>query len=114
MRSLKLIGIILVIIIFASPVQADGWTSVCGDPDYSYCNYCDNVGKSALNNFTNPSALRGVKIGKIVGVAWRPKGSVISPSGASSVRVSPRNAFYYIIDDGWGKLLRQCREIDAK
>lgn len=95
------------------------WTNICPKPDVPYCK---GVGKNAHNNSTNPPVLCGAKLGKIIGVAWRPKGSVIGVSEAipsagipESVRTSPRDAYYYIIDDGSGKLfVRQCREIDAK
>ena len=95
------------------------WQNICPKDDVPYCK---NVGKNAHNNSTNPPMLRGIKLGKIIGVSWRPKGSVIGISEAipsagipESVRKSPRNAYYYIIDDGSGKpFLRQCREIDAK
>ena len=104
--------------VYSMSAQPD-WKNIC--PDHSV-SYCKGVGKNAHNNSTNPPALRGIKLGKIVGVAWRSKGSVIgiSPAIASagipeSVRTSPRDAYYYIIDDGGGKpFLRQCREIDAK
>jgi hypothetical protein len=102
------------------------WKNICPDQKISYCK---NVGKNAFNNATNPSLLRGIKLGKIIGVAWKPKGSVIGVSEAlpkagipKRIRKSPRDAYYYIIDDGMldanGKklkpFLRQCREIDAK
>ena len=114
---------ILVVTIILLPMIAfagqPNWQNICPDPDVSYCT---NVGKTAANNSTNPPALRGIELGKITGVSWRPKGSVIGVSEAipaagipESVRTSPRNAYYYIIDDGGGKpFLRQCREIDAK
>ncbi len=115
--------IIVLVILLSSPplsvaAQPD-WQNICPDISVSYCM---GVGKNAHNNFANPPALRGIKLGKIVGVAWRPKGSVIGVSSAipsagipESVRTSPRDAYYYIIDDGSGKLfLRQSREIDAK
>lgn len=89
------------------------WTNVCRSQDNAYC---ADVGKDAHNNSSNPPALRGIRLGKIIGVAWRPEGSIISPPGAT-VRLSPRNAYYYIIDDGFGPsyaFLRQCREIDAR
>ena len=101
--------------VFAQPQ----WTNICPDPQVQHCK---NVGRIAQNNDTNPPALRGIKLGKIIGVAWRPKGSLIGYSEAipdagipASTRTSPRDAYYYIIDDGWGEpFLRQCREIDAK
>ena len=55
--------------------------------------------------------MRNVKLGKIVGVAWRPKGSMVGRD-----RTSPRDAYYYIIDDGAGPakaFIRQALEIRA-
>ena len=103
----------------ASMAVQPKWTNICPKPEVPYCK---SVGKNAYNNSMNPPLLRGIKVGKIVGVTWRPKGSIIGVSPAipaagipESVRKSPRNAYYYIIDDGSGKpFVRQCREIDAK
>ena len=103
----------------ASMATQPNWTNICPNSDISYC---EGVGKNAYNNSTNPPILRGIKLGKITGVTWRPKGSVIGISIAipsagipESVRTSPRDAYYYIIDDGLGKpFVRECREIDAK
>lgn len=103
----------------ASMATQPSWTNICPTPDLAYCK---GVGKDAHNNSTNPPLLRGIKLGKIIGVTWRPKGSVIgvSPTITSagiteSVRKSPRDAYYYIIDDSSGKaFVRQSREIDAK
>lgn len=118
MKKILLVFLIVLFPMIANATQVD-WSNVCPDKDVLYCN---DVGKEAFNNSTNPPLLRGIKLGKIIGVAWRPKGSVISVSEAipsagipESVRTSPRDAYYYIIDDGSGKpFLRQCREIDAK
>ena len=103
----------------ANMAAQPNWANICPKQDVTYCK---GVGKNAHNNSTNPPLLRGIKLGKITGVTWRPKGSVIGVSPAipsagipESVRKSPRDAYYYIIDDGSGKpFLRQCREIDAK
>jgi len=90
--------------------SANAWTNICPNPDYSYCYYCNMVGKDAYNAY-NDYGPTDVKLGKIIGIAWRTKGSLISYSG----HVSPRDAFYCIIDDGWGKpFLRQCREIEPR
>ncbi len=104
---------------FSSIVAQPNWSNICPSPEVPYCK---GVGKNAHNNSTNPPLMRGIKLGKIIGVTWRPKGSVIGISSAipaanipESVRTSPRNAYYYIIDDAFNKLfIRQCREIDAK
>ena len=119
MRLIATVSIFLLLLTSAVSVAQPKWQNICPDNDVSYC---ENVGKNAYNNSMNPPALRGIKLGKIIGVCWRPKGSVIGISEAipsagipESVRVSPRDAYYYIIDDGSGKpFLRQCREIDAK
>jgi len=103
------------------------WENICPNPDVPYC---QNVGKDAYNNSKSLSTfLRGIKLGKITGVTWRPKGSIIGYAEAipkagipERIRTSPRDAYYYIINDGMldadGKKLkpfiRQCREIDAK
>ncbi len=118
---MKRILFVLILMVFLCPlVSVAAWTNICNSGDKT--SYCDNVGLNAYNNSTNPPALRGIKLGTIIGVSWRPKGSVIGISEAipaagipEQKRLSPRNAFYYIIDDGGGKpFLRQCREIDAK
>lgn len=114
--TLLIVFLLLPVVVFAAQPK---WQNICPKGDVSYCK---NVGKTAHNNSTNPPLLRGIKLGKIIGVCWRPKGSVIGISEAipsagipESVRTSPRDAYYYIIDDGSGKpFLRQCREIDAK
>ncbi len=124
------ISIYLAILIFLSTIafatDTNSWKNVCPDPDICYCK---NVGKTAYNAF-GPEAAKHVKLGKIIGVAWRPKGSVIGystpPPEAGLPRkthLSPRDAYYYIIDElvaGClkGKMpppfLRQSREINAK
>ncbi len=111
---------------FAYASNTNPWQNVC--PDTSII-YCKNVGKYAHNGTGSPPALKGIKLGKIIGVAWRPKGSKIGYSKPipeanipGSTRLSPKNAYYYIIDDGMADaqgqkkppFLRQCREIDAK
>ena len=104
------------------------WKNVCDGPDSTSVSYCRNVGKDAYNA-TGAVILREVKLGRIIGVCWRPTGSIIGYSPAipaanipAETRKSPRDAYYYIIDDGMldaeGKpkppFLRQCREIQAK
>lgn len=104
---------------FASNATTPKWNNVCPKPDVPYCK---GINKNAHNNATNPPRIRDIKLGKIIGVTWRSKGSVIGVSAAipaagipESIRKSPRDAYYYIIDDGSGKpFVRQCREIDAK
>ncbi len=85
------------------------WESNCPSSEIVYCS---NIGKGAYNA-TGHSAVKNIELGKIVGVVWRPQGSSISSSNPS--RTSPRDAYYYIIDDGGGDpFIRQCREIDSK
>ena len=99
--------------------QQPKWNSVCGDPAYSYCYYCNDVGKAAYTRLNN--GLK-VKLGVIQGVSWRPRGSIIHYSPAipktnisEEIRVSDADSFYYIIDDGAGKpFLMRCRYVMAK
>jgi hypothetical protein len=85
--------------------------------------YCKEIGKDAHHNESvTPPILQGVKIGKITGVIWRPKGSILEileavPSKGipELVTTSPQDAYYYLIDDGSSKpLLRKCTEIIAR
>ncbi len=93
--------------------QPSRWVNICTqDPDAT--SYCRDVGKSAYNSF-GAQALRLVQLGKIVGVAWRPRGSIIGMSSDGQVRTSTRSAYYYIIDDGGEqRFLRQAREISVQ
>jgi len=95
------------------------WTDEC--PNVSEI-YCPNVGKAAHNSFNNPPILRGIKLGAIVGVSFRPKGSAVAYVAGIPEAGIPERAItaiaddlYYIIDDGRGKLfLRKCRDVDAR
>lgn len=96
------------------------WENVCPNQKISYC---EEIGKNAHNNEAiTPPIFQGVKVGKIIGVIWREKGSVIEISVAipsagipEFVRKSPQDAYYYIIDDGSGKpFLRPCTEMVAR
>jgi hypothetical protein len=92
---------------FILAVDKGSWDNLCPDQGIYYCK---NVEKSAYPGYGSPAGLKGVRLGKIIGVAWKNKGSIIGQG-----RTSPRNAYYYIIDNGAGDLfLKQCREIDAK
>lgn len=89
------------------------WTNHCPG-----AGYCEHVGKYAYNGF-GLAALRQVQLGVIVGVTWKPRGAMIGVSPAipeagipEQIRLSPRDAYYYIIDDGHGTpFLRLAREI---
>ena len=92
------------------------WTNICPNTGVIYC---DNIGKNAFNRRGGP---REIILGKIIGVAWKLKGSVIGTSPAipsagipEEIRLSPRDAYFFIIDDGTGPapFLRQCRDIQA-
>jgi len=84
--------------------------------------YCRNVGKNAYNNSKNPKLLRNIKLGKIVGVTWKKRGSVILIEDAipkyniaEERYFAPKDAYYYIIDYGGGEyFLREVDEIYAR
>lgn len=120
MKILISILFLFAITSFGYAANTDPWQNVC--PDASIV-YCKDAGKYAHNGPGSTPALKGIKLGKIIGVAWRPKGSIIGYSKPipeagipGSTRLSPRDSYYYIIDDGSKEppFLRQCREIDTK
>lgn len=85
--------------------KTDPWEDICLSQKNSYC---VDVGKTAYDRI-----ISGIKMGTITGVTHKPKGANTS---LSSYRISSRDAFYYIIDDG-GRLkpfIRQCREIKVR
>ena len=128
-KKLQLVPIILILsgYLAAQPKMVSvksefnsSWSNVCPNPDIFYCN---DINKNAYNSSRYfPVSATEFKLGKIIGVTWRPKGSLIGYSPAipkanipEEYRLSPRDAYYYIIDDGFGKpFVRQGREIDAK
>ena len=80
--------------------------------DASWVHYCGDVGRHAFIFVHQP---RDVDLGWIVGVAWRPEGSVVSRP-EQPVRLFPGSAFYYIIaqpPDGY-IFVRQAREITPR
>lgn len=96
------------------------WENLCPNPDIFYCK---NVEKTAYHGSDSPPHLRGRQLGKIIGVAWIPKGTIIGyekPITEAGIPrkalLSPRSAFYYIIvDDVWKKeFLRPCLEIEVE
>jgi hypothetical protein len=110
--SISMIVIPLIVGLTVTTQQETTWANVCPASDVSYCR---NVGKDAYNA-TGSRVLRNVRLGKIIGVAWRPRGSLISLPGFT-VRTSPRDAYYYIIDEGAGAakaFIRQAREISPR
>ena len=82
------------------------WVDSCGKAEWKGVQdtYCRCTGMDIYDNnprlkaFWESTGKPMPPVGKVIGVAWRPKGSLISPSGVTS----PRNAFYYIVDDKSG------------
>ncbi len=72
------------------------WKRECGNQSWgeSIRRYCTCVGETVYDRHTK------LRVGEISGVAWRPKGTLI---GNTDERVSGRDAFYYIVDDGTGQ-----------
>lgn len=120
MPIIRMTGIALLAVTSAEAFAAKlEFNNVCPNPRVEHCAH---VGKTAQNNAMNPPALRGIELGTITGVSWKKQGAVIDVSDAlpsagipADVRLSPRDAFYFIIDDGAGNtFLRQAVEIEAK
>jgi hypothetical protein len=95
--------------------DTDVWDNVCPSPSVSYC---ENVGKGAHNNSANPPPLRGIKVGRIIGVSWQTRGSRIPLPGAEESQLTyaaPKDEHYYIIDGGSeNQFLRPCSQISGK
>lgn len=113
-----------IILFFLSPLShatdEKPWENLCPNPDIFYCK---NVDKTAYHGQSSPPHLKGRKLGKIIGVAWMPKGTIIGyekqiPEAGipRKALLSPRSAFYYIIfDEGWNReFLRPCLEIEVE
>nr|VFK63383.1 MAG: hypothetical protein BECKUNK1418G_GA0071005_10334 [Candidatus Kentron sp. UNK]VFK71663.1 MAG: hypothetical protein BECKUNK1418H_GA0071006_107619 [Candidatus Kentron sp. UNK] len=101
------------------PESLDKWENLCLAKKIEYC---QNVGKTAHNNKNNPKLLVGIKLGKITGLIWRERKSIIGYSPAipranipEKIRYAPENAYYYIIDDDWpGDFIRRVDEVDPQ
>jgi hypothetical protein len=98
---------ILVSVIIVVAASYGGWymfehadqlqfKSVCEDRHKRYTKLCNNVGKYA---WTQESVLKinEKNYGKIIGVAWRKKGGVISSRSQKNKRRSESNSYYYIV-----------------
>ena len=90
--------------------------SVCDKGHKRYTKLCKNVGKYA---WTQQSVLNinEKNYGKIIGVAWRKKDSVISSRNQKEKRRSEKNAYYYIvgnIKDSQSQFLMMAEQIDPR
>lgn len=89
--------------------------SVCDSTNTKYHEeYCKNVGKSAYT-LASMASINEKNFGKIIGVAWRSKGSTVSAPGQQK-RTSTRNAYYYIVQQEGGDyaFLRLVSETEAR
>ncbi len=116
MKKVKLLLIlILSLVVSQAFVLAEGqqrWRNLCEGGSANP--YCVAVGKDAYNDDSHQVDLRVIKLGKITGVIWMKKGQIVSGTG-ESIRLAPKNAYYYIIDDQITEpFLRECSEIEVK
>lgn len=106
MKFRSSILVLLFVAALAGPAAALSWTNLCENNTNHATekpSYCQNVGKDAYNAIGGP----GYRWGKITGVTYLPKGSLI---GQPNQR-SERDAYYYIIDTEYGTVIRMCSEI---
>lgn len=107
MKLRSLILVLVFAVALAAPAAAASWTNDCEDnATAGKPSYCQNVGKDAYNSFGGPRP----RLGKVVGVTFRPKGS---PIGVPN-QTSERDAYYYIIDSEYGIFIRMCSEIECR
>mgnify|MGYP006422474767 CR=1 FL=1 len=73
-------------------VQASPWRDVCSSSAVRFCRF---------KGFTAFDPVAEERLGGILGVAWRSKGSLIT---ADSEQTAPENAYYYIILPATGRV----------
>lgn len=83
----------LLVAVMSTPAIA-GWVNACEQEADGP--YCADVGKTAHNRGGH-EALQEVPLGEIIGVTWRPKGSMVSRPEASTVRIAKRDSWWFII-----------------
>lgn len=90
--------------------------SVCQKDNKRYTDLCTNVGKFAYSK-QSVININEKNYGKILGVAWRKKGSIISSPNQTAKRYSENNAYYYIVGDSKNaasQFLRAVNETDPR
>jgi hypothetical protein len=101
---------------FVMTAQTMDFESVCDKENKKYTDLCDNIGKRAVSQ-QSVININDKDYGKILGVAWRTKGSTISSAGQKNKRYSEKNAYYYIIGSdkkGEPQFLRAVGETDTR
>ncbi len=73
-----------------SLIEDSDWNSVCPSKSVPYCQH---IGFLAYGAQKEEKAGSKKALGQIVGVSWRPKGTLISRDG----RVSPEDGYYYLV-----------------
>jgi len=108
------VPVIWVLTNYAMNAENIPFETVCEKGHDKYTDYCDNVGKRA-RSIKRMLVLNDTDYGKIIGVAWRQRGSTISSPGQDK-RYSESNSYYYIIssDKKGYYFLRIVSEIDPK
>jgi hypothetical protein len=88
------------------------WSNIC--PSSKAEAYCNNVGKDAYEKDEKSPGLRGMRLGNIIGVTWKEKGTVVGIFG-DKTKSAPEDAYYYIINDYFGDVfLQKCDEVTVK
>ena len=72
--------------------------SVCQKGHKRYTKLCEDVGRYAWSK-KSVLQINENNYGKIIGVAWRTKDSIISSRNQKSKRKSEGNSYYYIVGD---------------
>ena len=97
---------------FSAAADDKAFGNLCPDPSVSYCK---DVGKRAYNAI-GAQAMRDIDLGPILGTTFKRMGAVVSAPGRS-IRLSSRDAWYYIIGSGGVAtypFLREAREITPR
>lgn len=89
-------------------LQNSPWSDACSSTKLSYCQYKGYLAYLPEENFEKTSSPQ--KVGEILGVSWRPKGTLISKKG----KTAPKNDYYYIISDSEKLFLYQVDYLQKK
>ncbi|MFP4629644.1 MAG: hypothetical protein ACLFMQ_02855 [Desulfohalobiaceae bacterium] len=85
-----------------SRIQDSHWSNVCGRESTDYCGHIGWLAYEAAAGERSEQVL-----GEVLGLTWRPRGTLISRDGERA----PENSYYYIIYD-WRKQRTFLRQVD--
>ncbi len=74
-----------------SRIKASHWSDICARENIEYCRHIGWLAFEASSAATSANQA----LGEIIGVTWRPKGTLIAADGSRA----PENSYYYLLYD---------------